>query len=141
MYSLSGRSLQNLAGVHPDLVRVTKRVIMKTPIDFGVDEGVRTPERQAQLMRDKRTTTLHSQHFIQPETGYGHAIDIFAWVNNKAQYGKGAAKYYGPIVQTFITEATALGVQLRYGLLWKDFIDAFHIELHPKYARTPDEFY
>ena len=132
-YQLSGRSLQNLAGVHPDLVRLTKRVITKTPIDFGVDEGVRDKERQYTLMAQRKTTIMKSQHFIQGRTGYGHAIDIYAWVNGKAQYGRGAAKYYGPIIQTFITEATVLGVQLRYGILWKDFIDAFHIELHPRY--------
>lgn len=133
MYEFSGKSKQNLANVHPDLVRVAHRAIERSKIDFGISEGVRTKDRQIILMGQRKTTILKSQHFIQTHTGYGHAIDVFAWVNEKAQFGRGSEKYYGPILQAFITEATALGVQLRYGHLWKDFRDSFHIELHPRF--------
>lgn len=128
-YQFSGKSLQKLAGVHPDLVRVAKRAIEKSPIDFGVSEGARTYERQVQLVNDKKSTTLHSKHLLQ-DSGYSHAIDIFAYVNGKAVW---QPKYYGPIIQTFITEAAALEVQLRFGHLWKDFQDSPHIELHPRF--------
>lgn len=130
MFTFSGKSLQNLADVHPDLVRVAKRAIQRTPIDFGISEGVRTKERQLLLLSQRKTTLAHSQHFIQPQTGYGHAIDIFAYVNDQAVWHR---KYYGPIIQTFFTEATKLGVQLRFGHLWKDFSDSPHIELHPRF--------
>lgn len=133
MFQFSGKSKQRLVGVHPDLVRVANRVIEKTKIDFGISEGVRDEERQYLLLQQGKTTTLHSKHLIQKHTGYAHAIDIFAYVNGKAQFGRGSEKYYGPIIQTFITEATALGVQLRFGHLWKDFKDSFHIELNSHY--------
>lgn len=136
MFSFGGKSKQNLAGVHPDLVRVANRAIKKSPVDFGISEGVRTKDRQLMLLSQRRTTTEFSQHIKQPHTGYGHAIDVFAYVNGKANW---QAKYYGPIVQTFITEAAALGVQLRFGHLWKDFQDSPHIELHPKYAEVPKD--
>jgi peptidoglycan L-alanyl-D-glutamate endopeptidase CwlK len=45
-YSLGARSLQRLEGVHPDLVRVVKRAISLTDLDFTVLEGLRTVERQ-----------------------------------------------------------------------------------------------
>lgn len=130
MYALSGKSLQNLAGVHPDLVRVTKRAITKTPVDFGIHCGIRTYEEQVKLVQEKKSTTLHSLHLIQEHTGFGHAIDIFAYVDGKATW---QVKYYGPIIQTFMTEANILGVQLQFGLLWKDFIDAPHIQLNRKF--------
>lgn len=130
MFKFSGKSLQNLDGVHPDLVRVAKRAIEKTPIDFGISEGVRTYERQAQLVREKKSRTRHSLHLIQDRTGFAHAFDIFAYVNDKAVW---QPKYYGPIVQVFITESTRLGVQLEFGLLWKDFLDAPHIQLNRKF--------
>lgn len=130
MYQLSAKSLRNLEGVHPDLVRLAKRAIKKTEIDFGVSEGVRTYERQVQLMEMKKTTTLRSKHLIQRHTGYAHAIDIFAYLNGKAVWEN---KYYRPIIQTFITEAIALGVQLEFGHLWLRFQDSVHIQLNSKY--------
>jgi len=130
MFELSGKSKSHLVGVHPDLVRLVNRVIDKTRIDFGVSEGVRDYARQVKLYRNRKTTTLHSQHFINDNTGYGHAIDIFAYMNGKAQWG---SKYYGPIVQTFLTEAVSLGVQIQCGHLWKEFQDSPHIQLNPRF--------
>lgn len=50
-YRLSQRSLSSLKGVHPDLVRVVNRAIQITGIDFMVTEGLRTPERQKELVK------------------------------------------------------------------------------------------
>ena len=130
MFKFSGKSLQNLNNVHPDLVRVAKRAIEKSRIDFGIAEGVRSMDRQLALKSEGKTTIEKSQHLIQSHTGYGHAIDVFAYVNGKANWQR---KYYGPIIQTFITEAATLGVQLRFGHLWKNFNDSPHIELNPRF--------
>jgi len=43
------------------------------------------------------------------------------------------SKYYGPIVQTFLTEAVSLGVQIQCGHLWKEFQDSPHIQLNPRF--------
>ena len=118
-----------LNGVHPDLARVTKRAIELTPIDFGISEGVRTYARQVELVEEKKSTTLHSQHLLQ-DSGYGHAIDVYAYLNGKANWQN---KYYGPIVQAFITAAIEEEVQLEFGHLWKDFQDSVHIQLSPDY--------
>lgn len=132
MYKFGYKSLRNLDGVHPDLVRVAKRAIQKTRIDFGISEGVRSKDRQLMLLSQGKTTIENSQHLIQPHTDFGHAIDVFAYINGKANWNR---KYYGPIVQTFITEATVLGIQLRFGHLWKDFNDSYHIELNPRFYK------
>ncbi len=45
-YRLGRRSVRTLSGVHPDLVRVVKRAIKLTTVDFTVLEGVRSKRRQ-----------------------------------------------------------------------------------------------
>ena len=44
-YTLGKRSLQNLSGVHPDLVAVVKRAVEITEQDFSVIEGIRNINR------------------------------------------------------------------------------------------------
>ena len=45
-YKLGKRSLQNLSGVHPDMVAVVKRASEISDKDFTVIEGIRTINRQ-----------------------------------------------------------------------------------------------
>ena len=45
-FVFSKRSLRNLEGVHPDLVRVVRRALELTEVDFVVVEGIRTEEKQ-----------------------------------------------------------------------------------------------
>ena len=132
MYQFSERSLNNMAGVHEDLVRVAKRAIEMSKIDFGITEGVRTYQRQVELMQAGKSQTLHSRHLIQDD-GYGHAIDVAAYMNGKISWQN---KHYGPVVQAFITAATALEVQLEFGHLWPRFQDSVHIQLNPRYYRA-----
>lgn len=129
-FSLSARSMKELEGVHPDLIAVTKRAIELTKIDFVVTEGVRTYSRQVELVEAQKSTTLHSKHLLQ-ESGYGHAIDVAAWMSGDISWKN---KNYGPIVQAFITAATEQGVQLVFGHLWKGFQDSVHVELNGDYC-------
>ena len=50
-YQLGKRSLQNLSGVHPDMVAVVKRAIEITEKDFTVIEGIRNINRQRELVK------------------------------------------------------------------------------------------
>lgn len=128
MFALSTRSLRYLDEVHDDLARVARRAITESRVDFGIICGIRTIEDQYNLVEKKLSTTLHSLHLPQHD-GLSWAIDVVAYVNNKQNWSN---KYYGPIVQAFITSASALDVQLEYGHLWKDFIDSGHIQLNGK---------
>lgn len=65
---LTPRDIQRLAGVHPDLVRVVVRARAVEP--FTVIEGVRTADRQAQLVARGASQTLRSRHLT------GHAVDL-----------------------------------------------------------------
>lgn len=66
--TLNARSLRNLEGVHPDLVRVVKAAAEKVP--FIVTEGLRNLERQKQLVKAGKSWTLNSRHLT------GHAVDV-----------------------------------------------------------------
>ncbi len=78
-YSLGLRSIVNLRGVHPDLVRVVRRAISLTSQDFTVFEGLRTLARQKELVAAGASQTLNSQHIKQAD-GYGHAVDLVGYI-------------------------------------------------------------
>ncbi|MFW5661733.1 MAG: M15 family peptidase, partial [Oceanicaulis sp.] len=60
VFRFSERSEQRLDGVHPDLVRVMRRALDLTHLDFTVLEGLRTLERQHKLYADGATKTMNS---------------------------------------------------------------------------------
>jgi peptidoglycan L-alanyl-D-glutamate endopeptidase CwlK len=80
-FKLSQRSLDRLEGVHPDLVKVVKRAIELTNVDFGVTCGVRTVEEQEKLVAAGKSQTMNSKH-LQQEDGYSHAVDLVAYVGS-----------------------------------------------------------
>jgi hypothetical protein len=71
-FSLSNLSSDRLQGVHPDLVRGVERAIRIRTQDFRVQEGLRTRERQAELVARGASRTMNSRHLI------GHAVDLVA---------------------------------------------------------------
>lgn len=92
-YKLSTKSYARLVGVHPELMLVITESIKNSPIDFGIpaDGGVRTDERQHEMFLDPAIKTkcdgyhIKSRHQIKPD-GYGHAFDVFAYVNGSASW-------------------------------------------------------
>lgn len=117
-YILGKRSTDNLKGVHPDLVRVVKRALELSEVDFTVIEGLRTKERQAELLKQGFTKTMNSRHII------GQAVDIVPlpvdW-NNKARFGLVAA--------AMKAAAAELGVKITWGGDWKSFVDLPHYQI------------
>jgi peptidoglycan L-alanyl-D-glutamate endopeptidase CwlK len=85
-FVLGARSERNLIGVHPDLVRGVRLAITRTPVDFGILDGggLRTPE-QAAANAAAGTGILRSLHLMQPD-GYGHAVDLVAFVDGKPSW-------------------------------------------------------
>jgi peptidoglycan L-alanyl-D-glutamate endopeptidase CwlK len=140
MYKLSKRSISNLVGVHPDMVAVIERAIQITPIDFGVSEGVRTVERQKQLVAEGKSTTMNSKHIPVHFNGaegafivkgeYGAAVDLFVLVDGKVTWEH---KHFRKVIQAVFTAAIELDVQIEAGALWRDFLDSPHIQLNMKY--------
>ena len=52
-FRLSIRSRDRLKGVHPALVGVIEAAIATSPVDFMVTEGLRSPARQAALVKQE----------------------------------------------------------------------------------------
>ena len=106
-------------------MRVAEKAILYTPYDFGVSEGLRTLERQKELLADGKSTTLKSRH-LPNENGLSEAMDIMVYVNGKVTWEH---KYYRKVIQAFIRAAIEEGVQLEFGGLWESFLDSPHIQL------------
>lgn len=117
---LSARSRTRLQGVHPDLIRVVERAIQLSRQDFTVLEGVRTLERQKQLYAQGRTKpgpkvtwTLNSRHFVDPKTGYGHAVDLAPFPIDWSELTK-----FDAISRAMFDAAKELGIAIRWGADW-----------------------
>lgn len=117
----SERSLKNLRGVHPDLVRVMQRALQTSPVDFAVIEGLRTVERQKQLVASGASKTMNSRHLT------GHAVDIIPIGPN----GKAAFDWplYDRLAPAIKEAAAKEGVAIVWGGDWKSFRDGPHFEL------------
>lgn len=133
-YKLGKKSLSTLEGVHPDLVKVVKRAIELTECDFTITEGLRSKQRQAQLLKEKKTTTMNSRHLT------GHAVDLAAWVIPEGS-DKGTVswdwKYYEQIADAMKQAASELKIPIEWGGDWKSFIDGPHFQLPFKQYPKP----
>tara|TARA_R110000787_G_scaffold61708_1_gene139630 strand:+ start:786 stop:1163 length:378 start_codon:yes stop_codon:yes gene_type:complete len=116
-YVLGARSLDNLTGVHPDLVAVVKLAITITKQDFSVGEGIRSVERQKTLVASGKSTTMNSRHIT------GHAVDLFPYPVSWDW------KYFHPIHAAMKSAAETLNVELTWGGDWKSFPDGPHFQL------------
>lgn len=120
----SARSLKNLNGIHPDLRRVIDRALQDSPLDFVVIEGLRTRERQKQLVASGASRTMNSRHLT------GHAVDLVPiGPNGKAAFDWPLYDVLGPAVKA---AAAAEGVALVWGGDWTSFKDGPHFELDRK---------
>lgn len=102
--SLNERSRKNLEGVHPDLVAVVERA--RERCDFLVTEGLRTKERQAQLIKIGRSKTKNSRHL------YGLAVDLCD------MDGKYDVPDMHEIAKAMKVSALELGVPIEWGGDW-----------------------
>jgi peptidoglycan L-alanyl-D-glutamate endopeptidase CwlK len=125
--ALNERSLNNLQGVHPDLVRVVKRAAEISPMPFVVTEGLRNLGRQKALVKAGKSWTLDGRHLT------GHAVDLVDADN----FG-----YEMPdmtVIAKAMRQAAAelnvpieWGANVKYGGDWKTQNDSPHFQLPVK---------
>lgn len=115
------RSLRNLVGVHDDLVAVMQRALVLSPIPFIVIEGLRTIERQRQLVSQGASKTMRSRHLT------GHAVDIVPLRTD----GTIAFDWplYHKLAPAVKQAAEELGVDVEWGGDWATFKDGPHFQL------------
>jgi peptidoglycan L-alanyl-D-glutamate endopeptidase CwlK len=124
------RDRERLRGVHPDLVRVIERARGRVP--FIVTEGLRTRERQVQLVARGASRTMHSRHLT------GHAVDLAYWLDD----GDGVPEngevrwdwpLYAELGAAVKAVAAELGIPIIWGGDWPSFRDGPHFELDRKH--------
>jgi peptidoglycan LD-endopeptidase CwlK len=121
-YSLGPRSLKNMEGVHPNLIKVVALAIVMTEQDFGVaGKAVRTAEEQHHLylqgVTQKDGYKSKSNH--QPRAdGFGHAVDLTPFINGQFDVNNEAAQY--PIALAMAKASAQLGIPITWGGNWFD---------------------
>ena len=113
-FTLSARSLAKLEGVDERLVAVVKRAIQITSEDFAVIEGLRSPERQAELYAQGRTKpgqivtwTMDSPHL------HGKAVDLVPYPVDWNDL-----KRFDAVAHAMFTAAKELDTPIRWGADW-----------------------
>ena len=128
------RSLDNMKGLHPDLILVLNRALHTSPHMFVVTEGLRTLERQKELKRIGASKTLKSRHLKQAD-GYGHAFDVYALVDinkdGRVSFEEMAnVRLMLGIADAIKAAAKEKNVAVTYGGDWRKFKDYPHFELN-----------
>lgn len=116
----SERSNSKLEGVDERLIRVATLALQLSPVDFGITEGVRTLERQKELVKAGASRTLKSKHLE------GKAIDVVAYVGGKVAWDW---PLYEKIAKAFKQAADELDVKITWGGNWATFKDGPHFQL------------
>ena len=120
MFKLSQKSLKKLEGVHPDLVRVVIKAITLTNLDFCVTEGLRSVERQKQLVAAGASKTMRSRHLT------GHAVDLAAMVNGEIRWDW---PLYAKLAEFMKDAAKSENAKIEWGGDWTTFKDGPHFQL------------
>ena len=119
---LNPRSEKNLTGVHDKLVSVVRRAADVTDMDFVVLEGLRTVERQKELVAKGASKTMNSKHIT------GHAVDIAPVIGGEIRWDWPLYHKLAAIVKQ---AAKDMGVTVTWGGDWRNFPDGPHWEIDP----------
>jgi len=109
-YRFSARSAKNLAGVHPELVAVMALALAESELDFTITEGLRTQERQRELVNKGASQTMNSRHLT------GHAVDVAVLVNGEVRWDW---PLYERLSATVKDVADRLNIPITWGGGWR----------------------
>ena len=114
------RSQTRMVGLHPDLKKVLNRAIQTTDLDFTIIEGLRTLERQKDLVVAGASKTLNSRHLD------GHAVDIAPFVGGEVRWDW---PLYYRLAKVVKAAAKEVNVPIEWGGDWIRFKDGPHWQL------------
>jgi peptidoglycan L-alanyl-D-glutamate endopeptidase CwlK len=126
-FQFGQHSESHLQGVHPDLVNVTRRALALSTVDFGITEGLRTVAREAQMVAEGHSETMHSRHLT------GHAVDVVAYVAGQVSW---TWAEYVQISQAFKQASAELSIPVEWGGDWHTLKDGAHFQL--PFAQYPE---
>lgn len=139
MFKFSSKSLDNLVGVHPELVDIVHDVMALQVMDFSVIEGLRSVEQQEIYMQQGRSRTMNSKHLKQ-DTGYSHAVDLYPYPIDMKLVNRGDMREvsrFGMLAGLMLSCAKQRGITLTWGADWDrdgvvldhTFYDAPHFQI------------
>lgn len=142
-YSFGEHSKEELEGVLPSLVKVLEAAIIDSPVDFSINEGVRTTRRQQQLYAQGRTTpgdivtnadgVIRKSNHQAKSDGFGHAVDLYPYVNGAIDYND-KPNNLKLISDHIKAVGKAQGVTVVWGGDWtmavEHIVDPPHFEIH-----------
>jgi len=142
MYNFSNKSVEKLSTVNENLQVIMYKAIERSPIDFGISHGLRTPKEQLDLFMKGRKIAEGGSIVIEninkivtycdglnkkSKHQSGNAVDVYAYVNNKASWKEDYLKEIALVVLGIAAEE---GIRLRWGGNFKgSFKDFPHYEL------------
>lgn len=109
-FKLSNRSLSKFEGVDPRLVEVVKLAITLTTVDFGVIEGLRTPEKQLEYYKKGASQIAVGGTHVE-----GRAVDLMAYMGDR---GSWEISLYDDIADAMKLAAIQLDVPITWGAAW-----------------------
>ena len=128
---MDARSERNVIGVNARLVAVVRLAHQAMGerddgLGFIVTEGLRSPIRQAELVKAGASQTMNSRHII------GEAVDLAATVNGEVRWDW---PLYPKLNVAMQSAAKELGVVLTWGGSWK-MMDGPHFQIEPWQLQT-----
>jgi peptidoglycan L-alanyl-D-glutamate endopeptidase CwlK len=128
MYKFGKSSKAQLSTCQHELQEVMSLAITKSKYDFGISEGIRTEQRQTELVAEGRSRTHHSRHLAN-KYGMSEACDVIVYVDGAVTWD---IKYYRKVAKSVFEAAIELGIQIEWGGLWENFCDGPHYQLGSK---------
>ena len=114
---MDARSETNVAGVNPQLIAVVREAWDSMPIDgvrFIVTEGLRTIERQKQLVTSGASRTMNSRHLT------GDAVDLAAKVGTMVRW---EINVFYKLALAMRNASVTQGVRVTWGACWRPLND------------------
>lgn len=127
-------SVKRMEGLHPDLRKGLNVAIQLTPFPFRVIDGLRSLERQRELVRIGASKTMKSRHLAHGRSGYSHAFDAVPLVDLDRDGKLETSEMFDwPLItkmSVYIKQAFAdVKVPIEWGGDWRSFKDGPHWQL------------
>ncbi len=124
---ITERDAKRIEGIHPLLVGVVAVGMLESPHEYHIprDGGLRTEERQAELVKKGRSKTMNSYHRT------GKAFDIYILDDEgKPTWAKEFHYKYEEVARHLIKLAKERhNLDLIWGGDWKGFVDRPHFQI------------
>jgi peptidoglycan L-alanyl-D-glutamate endopeptidase CwlK len=113
-FRLGTLSTSRLLEVQVDLARAVRKAIEMTEQDFQVFEGLRTIDRQRELVAAGASRTLDSYH-LADKYGQSHAVDLVPFIAGRVQWQDGPCL---TVAKAMHRAARQFMVPITWGAVW-----------------------